>query len=582
MASLAAVTPAVRARTRVAAHAGTIAAVSVSLIFSSVFIARTAFTVGRTTYFSLFDDAMISMQYARNLAHGDGLVWNAHQPAVEGYTNFLWTIWMALVHLTPIPESKIALAIMVTSALLLAANVAVIGAVARELGAGLVVRVTAMFATAFYYPLVYWSLRGMEVGLLSFIVSAATLLSLRLARERTRRNTALLCGLLVTGSLTRPDAALLMLCFVAYLTWRARPGLRLRVGAPLLASVVAPAIALTVFRELYYHALLPNTYYLKMSGVPLWDRLHRGLVAFYELEVAHLWGPTIAVIALFVGRRRIGHELGLLLTLVLTACLYSIYVGGDAWEWMLYSNRYIAPVVPLMLVLAVFGLREIVANPPRRKALLTTIGGAAAIVSLMSLGTHGALAGTKGLAWALIPPFALLVAVVAPLSWRVLRGNGESAAPITALLTVLLLIVSVNFDPAADWASKNANHVRDDAMTTRRGLELRAETSPSRTIAVIWAGAIPYFAHRPAIDLLGKSDPVIARLQDRKPFFPGHSKWDYAYSVKKLEPDVIAQGLWPPTPRTRQMLERWGYRKVATRLHKWPIYVKQGVPYPSS
>jgi hypothetical protein len=44
---------------------GTIAAVSVSAVFSCVFIARTAFTVGRATYFSLFDDAMISMQYAR-------------------------------------------------------------------------------------------------------------------------------------------------------------------------------------------------------------------------------------------------------------------------------------------------------------------------------------------------------------------------------------------------------------------------------------------------------------------------------------------------------------------------------------
>src|SRR3954451_17576474 len=103
MASMAAATPAARTRSRVAAHAGTIAAVSISAVFSGVFIARTAFTVGRTTYFSLFDDAMISMQYARNLAQGNGLVWNAHQPAVEGYTNFLWTIWMALVHLTQLP-----------------------------------------------------------------------------------------------------------------------------------------------------------------------------------------------------------------------------------------------------------------------------------------------------------------------------------------------------------------------------------------------------------------------------------------------------------------------------------------------
>jgi hypothetical protein len=43
----------------------------------------------------------------------------------------------------------------------------------------------------------------------------------------------------------------------------------------------------------------------------------------------------------------------------------------------------------------------------------------------------------------------------------------------------------------------------------------RAETA---RIAVIWAGAIPYFSRRPAIDLLGKSDPVIAALRPRLGF----------------------------------------------------------------
>src|SRR5581483_1009844 len=29
---------------------------------------------------------------------------------------------------------------------------------------------------------------------------------------------------------------------------------------------------------------------------------------------------------------------------------YSMYVGGDAWEWMPVVNRYVAPGVPLLLV----------------------------------------------------------------------------------------------------------------------------------------------------------------------------------------------------------------------------------------
>jgi len=41
------------------------------------------------------DDAYISFRYARNLVNHLGLVYNAGE-RVEGYTNFLWTLWCAL------------------------------------------------------------------------------------------------------------------------------------------------------------------------------------------------------------------------------------------------------------------------------------------------------------------------------------------------------------------------------------------------------------------------------------------------------------------------------------------------------
>src|SRR5206468_5817414 len=40
------------------------------------------------------DDAFISYRYARNLAEGNGLVYNSGE-RVEGYTNFLWTVLLA-------------------------------------------------------------------------------------------------------------------------------------------------------------------------------------------------------------------------------------------------------------------------------------------------------------------------------------------------------------------------------------------------------------------------------------------------------------------------------------------------------
>ena len=41
------------------------------------------------------DDAYISFRYARNLTEGLGLVYNAGE-RVEGFTNPLWTLWVAL------------------------------------------------------------------------------------------------------------------------------------------------------------------------------------------------------------------------------------------------------------------------------------------------------------------------------------------------------------------------------------------------------------------------------------------------------------------------------------------------------
>src|SRR5215210_2302443 len=78
----------------------------VTLAFSAAFIARSAFSFDGKTYFSLFDDSMISMRYGRNLAEGHGLVWNPGGERVEGFTNLLWTLWMALVHLLGAPDAS--------------------------------------------------------------------------------------------------------------------------------------------------------------------------------------------------------------------------------------------------------------------------------------------------------------------------------------------------------------------------------------------------------------------------------------------------------------------------------------------
>ena len=64
------------------------------------------------TYFWLDDDQMVSMRYGRNLAEGKGLVWNEGE-RIEGYTNFLWTLVMAAVHLLPVGDHNASLVVKV-------------------------------------------------------------------------------------------------------------------------------------------------------------------------------------------------------------------------------------------------------------------------------------------------------------------------------------------------------------------------------------------------------------------------------------------------------------------------------------
>jgi len=103
------------------------------LLYAAGYVWKTSFVVGGERYFSLHDDAMISMRYARNLVSGEGLVWNPGGERVEGYTNPLWVLFLALVHLAPLPASKVCLPVQVAGAVLLGFNLFLVRRSAEEI-----------------------------------------------------------------------------------------------------------------------------------------------------------------------------------------------------------------------------------------------------------------------------------------------------------------------------------------------------------------------------------------------------------------------------------------------------------------
>jgi hypothetical protein len=531
------------------------------------FIVRSRFHTTAGSTFSLFDDAMISMRFARNLANGHGLRWNAGATPVEGYSNFLWTLWMAVPHALGVAQAKASLFVMVSGAALLVATAAMVHQITAML-AGPRLRhapAVATWLTALSYPLVFWTMRGMEVGLVAAELTAAVLLALRLREGGGRRDLVLFGAVLALGALTRDDTVLPLAVVVAFTAVRSPHRWRiLCVGGGALALAV---VGHTAFRILYYGDPLPNTYYLKLGGIPLRTRLSRGISVDGQLGTRTLYAPA-AFAALYFALVRRGVAFGAVMVaaVFLSTVAYSTYVGGDAWEDFGFANRYVASALPMLAVLAGLGVAALL-RAPRRAQLLSGAGLVAvfigaAVVAKADVVPRTALELTPGgkslLALAAVGAVAVAIAV----AFAHRRRRGGWAVP---GLLIVAIAVSASGLGWRHWLTSNSEGIYLDQAATRYGLTLRSVTKPDARIAVTWAGAIPYFSDRPAVDELGKSDHKIAREPTHLPFRPGHTKWDDAYSIGRLRPDIVGQLRYDSDALCQ--LGSWGYERVAPTVY---------------
>jgi hypothetical protein len=115
-----------------------------------------------------------------------------------------------------------------------------------------------------------------------------------------------------------------------------------------------------------------------------------------------------------------------------------------------------------------------------------------------------------------------------------------------------------NGTAVAEWVVANASSMSNDIRGAQTGLAVRRLTSPDVVIAVTSAGNVPYFSRRRSIDILGKSDPVIARMAPINVFVPGHNKWNLDHSIRDAHPDLV-WGL-PRLPGEVDYLVRLGYQ----------------------
>jgi hypothetical protein len=333
-------------------------------LWAGWFIHRSSFEVEGQRYYCLFDDAMISMTYARNLVEGHGLEWARWGEPVEGFTHPLWTFLMIPVNALPIALRDRSLAVQLLSLLTLAGAVIAVRRLMLDhfSPAGARHWLPAAVLTAFYFPLAYWALMGMETGLQALLAVVAVQLALTTADSGRDRNFSLwiVCA---AAFLLRMDMLLLVAAVQLYvLLRRGFRQMRTRSWLTGFAVFCGMTLAYGVFRWVYYHDLLPNTYYLKLTGVPLAVRLLRGTSVLTQFLRDHLAVILVAGLGAGVFLRR-NRRLILPAVIFALYCAYDVYVGGDAWDGDLpiRANRFIAFVVPLLFVLFNATLNEALA-----------------------------------------------------------------------------------------------------------------------------------------------------------------------------------------------------------------------------
>ncbi|MCC7117822.1 MAG: DUF2029 domain-containing protein [Anaerolineales bacterium] len=482
-----------------------------SAIFYLVFILRSSFLINEERYFTLVDDAMISMRYAKHLAQGHGLVWNIGAPPIEGFTNLGWLLYLALLHLLPFAASKISLAVMLSSAGILLANTVVVYQITERLAPRSAIAPTlAATISAFYFPLVFWSLRGMEVGLLTLLIDLAMLLALK------EKNQYLIGGVLALAVLVRMDAALAGALIGLYLL------LKRKSIAPILMVFFAVG-ALLFFQKYYFGDFLPLTYYQKVTGYTVFERARKGLLVFVEFSARDTLALFLFAMAGLIFYKQRSLETFLLLAVFLAQCAYSIYVGGDYAEVETNAaNRFITQGMPSLFIL---------------------------------------------FSWMIARIHTDLITAQPQLAESKLRVN-----PAIPLGIIVLLIISG--EPWFSYAINNAPLLKADIRRVKLALHIKANTAPSAVIAVHAAGQIPYYSERPTIDLLGLNDPIVAKGQGEGEFYPGHNKWNYYYSINELRPDVIADNFEPLSAFMKEnteyiFLESDIYARKDTQLVNW-------------
>lgn len=301
----------------------------------------------------VFDDAYISYRYARNLAMGYGITWNAGFPATEGYTNFLLVLILAPIikaGLDPLLFTRVL-------SLFCAMGMAYVLFVFSRRQFGCSTTASSMVAALiFLVPATeVLCLVGMETVIYAFFLLITFFAgAIYIERKQSKHSIIFSCILFLT-MLLRPEAALLYpIMSITFLIESARhkSGLKsLMIGFLVLLALGGAYLA---WKYYYFGQILPNPFYLKAVGNSFIspDGLQSVLSYINEYSLLLL----LAFPGMFLAIVSKGPERHLNKIIALTGfsfifayCIFFIHID----TLMDIYGRFLYPLVPLLILLTI-------------------------------------------------------------------------------------------------------------------------------------------------------------------------------------------------------------------------------------
>lgn len=297
------------------------------------------------------DDAYISFRYAANFLAGEGLVYN-HGEHVEGYTNFLWVMLLALF------KGVFGVDYVLASRFLGVAAGAVIFYLIylllkhhfERIPVFLQISLALMLLGNLSLP--YWSVASLETSAFACMALAAIVAEYRRPQ--------LTPALLIIATLLRPEGALVFGVILIYRIISER-----KLPVLYILMYVVPLLPFAVFKLAFYGSLFPNPYYAK-SGVGL-EYIQSGLEYLWHFaRTVGVYGVIFVAPLLMI--RRLWSKYSLIYIYVLLYVAYIVWVGGD----VLKVYRFFVPVAPALYFIFAMSVLELMSLVVKNRQRIVT------------------------------------------------------------------------------------------------------------------------------------------------------------------------------------------------------------------